>query len=314
MNRTPLKHIPHDAIKHRRVLVTGGRGFIGSVVTNKLITLGAEVFTVGRTHPIDLYDTHSIVCDLTSMEATRALFARVRPHIVIHLASHVLGARSLDVVLPTFHSNLTSTVNLLIAAGEADCTRVLLTGSLEEPDPSNNWSIPSSPYAAAKLCASTYGRMFHALFALPVVILRVFMVYGPGQSDIKKLIPYVITSINNGDTPAFTSGTRRVDWIYVDDVAEAYVRAAVASGIVGQTIDVGSGELISVREIVERLFEILELKSPPEFGHVSDRQLEQVRYANIAKTNSAIGWQPKISLAQGLRLTVDWYCRQIPRR
>lgn len=309
-NQTP--HDPVRALSGRRVLVTGGRGFIGGAVSRGLEVAGARVFTVGRTPLQEAGDGLALIGDLASIEETRAVFDQVKPDLVFHLASHVVGARSPDLVLPTFHGNLTSTVNVLVAARETGCARVILTGSLEEPEPSGEWSVPSSPYAAAKLAASTYGRMFSALFDLPVVILRVFMVYGPAQRDIKKLIPYVISTLNSGGRPTFTSGTRLVDWIYVDDVADAFVQAATAPGIDGYTLDVGSGELVSVRSVVEQLYEILQAPGMPEFGQVGDRPMEQVRRADVATAERAFGWRPRVSLAEGLRKTADWYTCHYP--
>lgn len=300
---------PFANLSGRRVLVTGGRGFIGGALSRRLDAAGAQVFTVGRTPPNGAGADAALTANLADIDETRAVFERVRPEFVFHLASHVVGARSPELVLPTFHGNLTSTINILLAAREARCNRVVLTGSLEEPEPTGEWSVPSSPYAAAKLAANSYGRMFNALFDLPVVILRVFMVYGPGQRDIKKLIPYVITTLNAGGRPTFTSGSRLVDWVYVDDVADAYIRAATAPGIEGATLDVGSGELVSVRSVVEQLYEILQVSDLPEFGGVSDRPMEQVRRADVAASEDALGWRPRVSLATGLRRTSDWYTR-----
>jgi len=189
---------------------------------------------------------------------------------------------------------------------------VVLTGSLEEPDPDGEWPVPSSPYAAAKLAAGAYGRMFNALFDLPVVILRVFMVYGPGQSDLTKLIPYVTTSLLDGKTPEFTSGTREVDWIYVQDVVDAYVASLSAENIEGRTIEVGSGTLTSVRQIVKNLFSILAAEEQPTFGSVGDRPMEQVRRADTATAEALLNWRAQTSIDDGLRATADWYQSNYP--
>ena len=293
-----------EKISGQRVLVTGGRGFIGTMLSRILEAHGAEVWTVARSQSSG---SRELVADLQDIDATRNVFNQSRPGIVFHLASHVVGARSPEVVLSTYHSNLTSTVNLLVAAEEHKCDRVVLTGSLEEPDPSLEWPVPSSPYAAAKLAAGAYGRMFHALFDLPVVILRVFMVYGPGQMDENKLIPYVITSLLRGNQPTLTSGVREVDWIYVEDVANAYVHAAVAAGAEGATLDVGSGKTNTVRDVVERLFNMLGADLPPKFGGIEDRKMEQIRRANVAESTRLMGWSPTTSLDSGLQATIDWY-------
>lgn len=118
------------------------------------------------------------------------LFRKVQPATVYHLASHVMGAPDLQHVLPTFRANLQSSVNLLTAAAETGCGRLVMTGSLAEPEPSRGEMFPVAPYAAAKWASSGYARMFHALYGVPVVLARVFMVYGPAQKDLSKLIPY----------------------------------------------------------------------------------------------------------------------------
>lgn len=293
--------------RDKRVLVTGGHGFIGRPLSRQLAALGAEVVAVSRTRHADFDGVRSVALDLADRVAVDDLFAVFQPDIVLHLASHVVGARSPGVVLATFHSNLTSTVHLLMAAKTYGCERVVLTGSLEEPDAKTGSAVPSSPYAAAKAAATSYGRMFHALFGLSVVMLRVFMVYGPGQADMQKLVPYVITTLKRGKTPRFSSGTRQVDWVYVDDVVRAFELAGLVEGADGKTIDVGSGTYASVREVVEMLFSIMKTKEPPAFGGAEDRMMEQVRLANIEETGRILGWKPRVTLAEGLLLAVRSY-------
>lgn len=293
--------------RDKRVLVTGGHGFIGRPLSRKLAAMAAEVVAVSRTAYSDFDGVRSVALDLANPVAVDDLFATFRPDIVLHLASHVVGARTPEVVLSTYHSNLTSTVHLLMAAKAYGCERVVLTGSLEEPDPDTGSPIPSSPYAAAKAAASAYGRMFHALFGLSVVILRVFMVYGPGQADLKKLVPYVITSLDRGEVPTFSSGTRQVDWVYVDDVVDAYTLAGLVEGADGKTIDVGSGTFASVRDVVEMLFALMGRKELPVFGGTQDRMMEQVRLADVASSRRILGWAPQVSMLEGLERAVRAY-------
>jgi UDP-glucose 4-epimerase len=291
-----------------KVLVTGASGFIGSHLCRALLEGGAEVHGVSRNEslrrPLDLHWRH---LDLAEGSAVRQLLLDVKPDMVFHLASHVAGARDLDRVIPTFQSNLASTVNLLTSAAEIGCRRFLVTGSLEEPDPGNPEAVACSPYAVAKWAGGAYARMFYELYRLPTVVLRLFMVYGPAQKDLRKLIPYVTLCLLRGEAPRISSGQRLVDWIYVDDVVNGLLAAGVASGVEGCTVDIGSGQMVSIREVVERLVKIVNSDVQPLFGALVDRPLERVRVAEISKSNALIGWQPETSLHEGLERTVAWY-------
>ena len=250
--------------------------------------------------------------DLTDADAVSRLVSRIRPDAIYHVAGHASGSRSLDAVLPSLNDNLVATVNVLTAAAHSGCELVLLTGSLEEPERVSSERVPTSPYAAAKEAAGSFGRMFVALHELPVVNLRVFMVYGPGQLDRAKLVPYVITSFLRGESPKVSSGTRPVDWVYVEDVADAFLTAAKRPDLAGETVEIGSGELVTVRSLVEQIAETMGAV-PPEFGTLPDRPLETVRAADVERTREQLGWQPRTSLSDGLSATIGWFTAESGR-
>lgn len=292
----------------KKILVTGASGFIGSCLCKNLLSLGAEVHGVSRTlQPNGSKDLHWWQGDLADIGKVRELLTKIKPGYIFHLASHNSGSRDLSLVLPTLHSNLISTVNLLTASTEAGCSRIVLIGSLEEPDSESSEIVPSSPYAAAKWCSSAYARMFYALYQTPVVNARVFMVYGPGQKDLLKLIPYVTLSLLRNNAPKISSGKREVDWIYVEDVVEGLVAIMQSPDLEGKTVDIGSGVLVPVRTVVEEISKIINAKVTPLFGAISERQMEQTRVAQIKKTYKMIGWKPTTSLEKGLEKTVHWY-------
>src|SRR6185312_2707754 len=219
------------------------------------------------------------------------------------LASEVTGARDADLVVPMLHANLLAAVNVMLGAARAGCSRVVLAGSMEEPDAADPDPVPQSPYAAAKWAAQGYARHLHALHGVPVTHLRVFMVYGPEQHDLRKLVPYVTTSLLRGDPPQLTTGARAVDWVYVD----ALLRAAVAPGLDGRSFDIGSGELVTTRDLALRLHEIIGGSAEPEFGAIEDRPLERVRAADPRPAGEAMGWRPATTLSEGLQRTVSFY-------
>jgi UDP-glucose 4-epimerase len=178
---------------------------------------------------------------------------------------------------------------------------------MQEPEPGDSAAAPCSPYSASKWACSGYARMFHALYQLRVVIARPMMVYGPGQWDVTKLLPYVTTSLLNGTSPALGSGTRELDWVFIDDVVEGLMTVAISSTIDGETIDLGSGALTSVRALVEQVVALVGADVPVRFGALPDRPFERPRAARTEETRRLTGWSAATPLREGLSRTVAWY-------
>ena len=289
------------------MLVTGASGFIGARLCRRAAEEGAIVHGLSRKPQEGTGDVRWERGDLTEAAEARDLLRRVQPDVVIHLASEVSGGRDLELVLPMLSANLVATVNLMVACAEVGCSRVVLAGSMEEPDVDDQDQVAQSPYAVAKWGAVAYARHLHALHDLPVVHLRVFMVYGPGQLDLRKLVPYVTVSLLRDQAPQLTSGARAVDWIYVDDVVDAFLRAAVAPGLAGRSLDVGSGQLVTSRDLVIRLSELVGGAAEPAFGAIPDRPLERSRVANPRPAWEAMRWGPATPLDIGLARAVEFY-------
>ena len=245
----------------RRFMVTGAGGFIGSPAVpaprRGRLRRARDVPDVasrrGRRGPL------AAACRPRRSWRGARRARRRQPRRRRRLASHVAGARQVALVLPTFQANLASTVNLLAATAERGHGRIVIAGSMEEPEHPGDVPPRRTPPPSGRSAA--YARMFDALFATDVVTLRIFMVYGPGRQDLRKLVPYVSLALMRGEQPRLSSGSRPVDWVYVDDVVDALVAAAAAEGVAGSTIDVGSGVLVPVAEIVERLVELTDARS-----------------------------------------------------
>ena len=292
-----------------RALVTGATGFIGSHLVSRLTGLGAVVHAVSRRvrEHVDGGQTWHMA-DLCDAEQVSTVIRAAEPDVVFHLASEVTGAREVRLVRPTLESNLDSAVNLLTAvADEAPAGRLVLAGSVEEPRPEDGATVASSPYAVAKWAVSGYARMFHELWDVPVTTLRIGMVYGPGQRDLRKLIPYVTTALLRGEVPELGSGTRLVDWVYVDDVVDAFLAAASSARAPGREFDIASGTQLSIRDTVELLAKIVGANQQPRFGAIADRPLDRAQVADIGPAGELLGWRPRIALETGLRRTADWY-------
>lgn len=293
-----------------KVLITGASGFLGSHLCMRVSELGAEVHATSRAARVSALGGpcwwHSSLLDI---ESVRTILAKIKPDVIYHMAGSVGASPNIELVLPAFHSLLTSTVNILVGATEIGCRRVILSGSLTEPNSQGAQPTPSSPYAAAKWAASGYGRMFYELYKLPTILLTPFMTYGPRQ-DSRKLIPSVILSLLQKKAPMLSSGQWEADWIYVDDVIQGFLAAAVAPGGEGRTVELGTGTKRSIREVVELIANLMDNPSKLLFGAIADRPNEPVRVADTMEALNRLGWSAKTSLTEGLRQTIQWYARQ----
>jgi UDP-glucose 4-epimerase len=297
-----------DICNKRKYLVTGASGFIGLALCKRLLNAGAIVHGAGRRDvAIDASQWSYTAIDLTDSSAVDEMFREVEPEFVIHLASCVTGRRELEWVRETMLGNLVSAVHIMVAAQSSGALKCVLAGSLEEPEPGEPSAVPASPYAASKWCASAYARMMHALYGLDISVARIFMVYGPGQQDLKKLVPYVCTSAARGESPKLMSGARPVDWIFIDDVVDGLIRMAHHGPVDGSYVDLGSGELVTTGDVAIRICSIADTGVSPALGAVPDRAMEQVRQANLAATESELGWTINTDLDSGLEATYLWY-------
>lgn len=306
---SPTASSASKALSDTRALVTGASGFLGTHLCRRLLVERAEVHAISRSprRSRDRDGLHWWQCDFVDPAAVHDLIGRLKPDVVFHFGGMVTAAPDLALVAPTFHTLLASTVNLLTAVTDVGGGRVVLSASLEEPtNGAADRLVPESPYAAAKLAAGAYARMFVKLYDTPVVSLRPFMAYGPGQNPTK-IIPYTILSLLRGDAPQLSSGDRALDWVYVEDVIDAFLAAASRSGVEGRTLDLGWGTAVRIRDVVDRVTRLVDPSITPWYGARPDRPDVRTRVADADATTAALGWRPTTSLDRGLAHTVEWY-------
>jgi len=295
--------------KNIKILITGTSGFIGSRLAARLLELGARIYGVSRNEQKTDDGIIWYKGDLSDLNFVETTIQQIKPEYIFHLASHVLGSRDIRNVLSTFNDNLVTTLNLLNVIQKYPCKRIILTGSFEEGLHKGNEVVPSSPYAAAKIAASNYARMFYKLYNTPVCMASLYMVYGPGQRDLSKLVPYVILKTLKGEPAQISSGVRKIDWIYVDDVVSGLIAMLTAPSIDGRTIELGTGKSISLKEFVNLLSHMIDPATKPKFGAIKDRPLEQENNANVNESIRKIGWKPVTELTIGLQKTIDYYSK-----
>jgi len=290
----------------RRCVVTGAGGFIGTNLCRRLHQEGAQVYALGRRPEAPACPGEWTACDVTDLTQVRGVLQALRPQLIFHLASKVSGSQSLEVVVPMLQSNLVGFVNVALVAKELECAGMVTVGSLMEPD-QRIPAIPHSPYAAAKFAASCYARMFAGTYGLPVAIARLMMVYGPGQLDLTKVVPYVITRLLDLQSAELSSGRQEFDWVYVDDVVDALLTIATRPDLAGETIDVGSGALTSVANMASGIASRLNGAHLLRLGALPDRKAEPTRLADVGRTVELLSWQTRVDVETGLDRTIAWY-------
>jgi len=294
----------------RRVLITGAAGFIGRRLTGALVAAGAEV-SILETPVADLSPLRQLfpqLChhpvDIRDEAAVRHALHASQPEYVFHLAAVGVTNPFLPLEL-ALAVNLYGAINLFRAGFENDSPpiRLVHTGTpYEYGGGMGQEPYPISPYAASKAAAFAVARMFQRTQDWPIVTVRPFQVYGPGQSE-RALIPAAILAAQAGRPFRMTGGEQKRDFIYVDDVALGYLLAAV-NGVNGHSYDLGWGQTLSLRTVINRLYAIVGDESRPVFGALPYRPGEIWELqADASAAAQELGWTPQVTLEEGLTLT-----------
>lgn len=301
----------------RRVLVTGGAGFLGSHLVRRLAALGAQVSVVagatsGLEKIVDCLDRLTVLRgDLASRSDVVRVVQHAQPHIIFHLAAAGVSPLRADAD-KMVTTNVLGLVHLLEALADIPYTRFVNTGTCFEygnqPGPLSEEHplMPLNTYAASKIMAWHLCQLHAKQTGKPVVTLRLFTFFGPGERP-DRLIPSTIRSALRGEAIRITSGAQTRDYTYVEDVVDAYLRAAVREQAVGHTFNIGSGRDYSVREIAQRVRDVMRSDVPIHAGALQTRADEAWRLCcDASKARELLGWRPRLTFDEGLRRTIDW--------
>ena len=304
-------------LKNRSILITGATGFLGSHLTRRLARLGTKVHAWSATSSrlwrlADVKDQIALSqVDIRDLAQVRQACRSLQPELVFHLAAYGVNHDEKDI--PTaVDVNVRGTTHLLEALRGSGCRRIITTGTWAEYGPKDHPARETDPlepvgiYGCTKAAATTIALGIAAREKLPLIVLRPFSVYGPGEGS-HKFVPIVIQACLKRESPRLTSCRQVRDYVYVEDVVEAYLRAAEADLSMPAVINIGSGSPVELKQIVSAVtahFEGIQ----PAFGAIPDRQNEIWRIeADITNAKKRLGWQPAFPLEKGIALTVDWF-------
>ncbi|MEX2554441.1 MAG: GDP-mannose 4,6-dehydratase [Actinomycetota bacterium] len=313
------------SLEGARVLVTGADGFIGSHLTRRLVSDGAEVHAltsdVSSVFPRRLLDLRGRMeiheGNLMDRSAMDAVARSAKPSYIFHLAAYTHVGKSWQRVDECIQANIQGTMNLLQALADQGYERFVNTGTseiygdIEVPFREDAVVNPISPYSVSKYAAERFCRLFQRAYGWPIVMLRPFNAYGPAQSP-DRVIPEIIVRALRKEELKMTQARQTREFNYVEDLADGFVKAATTPDVNGELFNIGGGEEISMRDVATQILEVMGNPIEPQFGALPERPTEIMRmYCDSSKARQRLGWEPSHSLRDGLEKTIEWYRREL---
>ena len=307
----------------KRVIVTGAGGFIGSHLTERLVELGADVRAfvhynaLGSRGWLDQSavqdEVHVFAGDVTDRDSIKQ--AMQGREIVFHLAALIAIPYSYQAPLSYVRTNVEGTLNVLQAARDAGVERVVHTSTSEVYGTAQSVPIDEthplqgqSPYSASKIGADKMAEAFFRSFGLSVVTVRPFNTYGPRQSA-RAIIPTIITQLFAGQAVRLGSLNPTRDFNFVTNIVDGFVLAASTPKASGRTINLGSGNEISIGDLAQLIARLAHMPIRIESDEVRVRpkgsEVERLLAGNQL-ARELLGWKPQINLEDGLQRTIKW--------
>lgn len=312
-------------IEDCNILVTGGAGFIGSHIATKLAENNEvvifDIFTTGHKHNIaHLQDKPNVKILLIDVRDKDPLvkYSSDGFDYIFHLAAQPSVQASIDDPIYTMENNVTGTLNVLQAAKELEECKVIFSSSAavygdapQLPKRESMNTMPKSPYAVTKITGEQFCQVFNDLFELPAVALRYFNVFGPFQdpkSEYASVVPkFIERALVNKPPVIFGDGEQSRDFIYVEDVVEANIKAAESDKANGEIINIACGKSTSINELVDMIGEIAGKKNlKPKYKPARSGDIKH-SIADISKAKSLLGWKPNTKIDDGLERTFEFF-------
>lgn len=298
----------------QRALITGGSGFIGRHALMMASGYSDEVYNLSRTSPGEIPGVHHHSMDLADTASVSRFIRETQPQAILHLAATGVSYDSNDLARLLTINVLGLQAMLEAAAALPQEPHCVLAGSWFEYAPQSRPLHEDDelshrlPYSVSKIAAASIAH--HYARRLPVTIMRIFSVYGPGE-QLPRLLPYIIDRAQTGESIDVTPGEQQRDYVYVRDVAEGFWRAALHKPEPNDTariLNLGSGRGISLRDFMETAAAVLEtfqIRARFAFGARPYRQDEvMLALADTTRLRQILGWVPKTTIQDGLRQTI----------
>jgi len=297
----------------KKLLIVGGTGFIGLNVAKQAIKEGYRVTLLSKRKAKTIKKFKNVEYINVDIRNKKNLFLKLKNksfNYVINLSGYINHSNQLKSGTSTFNTHFNGGINLINCLNKEKLLRFIQIGSSDEygsnasPQKENQREDPISLYSCAKVNLTHLLQMMYKTQNFPATILRLFLVYGPGQKK-NRFIPHVINGcIKKGSFPV-SAGTQLRDFCYIDDVVKAILLSLKDKQCLGEVINIASGKKISIRQVVNLIVDKIGL-GKPIFGKTKLRKLENIKlYADISKAKKLLKWKPIIGLDEGLELTIS---------
>ena len=307
----------------KNVLVTGATGLVGGHLTEKLVELGANVYTTHRSANPKSYfvgrgldkQAVSAVCDIKDGDRVLDIVSKYEIEYIFHVAAQPIVATAFVNPSETFYTNILGTVNILEAARRCPKVRGVIVASSDKAygkdckDAKEDQKLNGDhPYDVSKTCADLITTSYYKTYGLPVAVSRFGNIYGPGDLNFNRILPGMMKAILTGENLEIRSDGKFVrDYVYVKDVVDGYILLAEhMDKIKGQAFNFSTGYNFSVVDFIEKVSGVLGKDCPYTIANNQQNEIP-FQSLNFEKAEKVLGWKSKYTFEQGIKETYAWY-------
>lgn len=314
----------NKGFKSKRILVTGGNGFIGSHLVKRLVGYGASVTITARESSNfwrledELAEIDIRKLDVREKGSLRACLREIKPEYVFHMSAYGVNHRDNDIP-DAVYTNIIGTINLIEALSDIGCKRLVNAGSGMEYGciagkiKENTRLRPCSIYGSTKAGATIIAHQIAAERGLSLITLRPFGIFG-GFEGSNRLFAYIILSVLKNREVRLTPCEQLRDYSYVENIVDGFLLSALTDGLSNEIMNIGSGSCHPLSYYIEMLFKYLGSDKKPLFGTIPYREYDLCpAEPDISKIKELIGWTPRVELKEGIKRTVLWFKKNIDR-
>ncbi len=306
-----------------KILITGGLGFVGVNLVKKLLEMHVKPTILDFIPDTNKIDKNFIPFDLDSLpfynvdirqsDKITKTIQNISPDFIIHLAGMTNLEKTFEKADLAIEINLKGSLTILKATQNSKLKNFVflstsdIYGGINPPFRESQLAQPASPYSASKAAAEMFLLMFHKIYHTPITILRSFNLYGKYQPSVR-VIPFIIEKLLKDEDVPLTKGEQKREFNHVDDLIDAILHALYIKESQGKTLNIGSGQSISIKEIAMIIAAKMGKVDNLKIGALQYRENEiWDMYCDNSLAKSILKWEPKIGLNEGLEETIEWY-------